>query len=376
MRWSFRIATVAGIGIFVHITFLILVAWIGAVFFQSGGTVHAVHGVGLMLAVFTCVVLHELGHALTARRFGIKTKDIILLPIGGVARLERIPREPGKEFLIAIAGPLVNVVIAGVLCGVILLTLPVPSIEEIDEDLLRTPGVGTFLIQLLGINIGMVVFNMIPAFPMDGGRILRSALASVMEYTRATRIAAVIGQGVAVAMGITAMFLLKQPQPLLLLVAVFVFLGAAGEAAAVQLRAAFQGLTTASGMMRTFRSLERGDTLGRAIQLLLEGNQADFPIIEDGKVTGVLTRRQLVASLREKGVDTPVGEVPLAKVEPVEAAAPLYRTHEEMARQGVSSLPVYENGILVGWITSENIAEVAMVREALAHRGREVGTRE
>ena len=367
MRWSLRILTVSGIGIYVHITFLILVAWIGAIFFQSGGTVHAIHGVGLILAVFTCVILHELGHALTAKRFGIRTKDIILLPIGGVARLERIPREPGKEFLIAIAGPLVNVVIAALLYGVFRLALPPISMEEIDEELIRRPGLRTFLIQLLTINVFMVVFNMIPAFPMDGGRILRSALAAVMDYTRATRIAAAMGQGVAVIMGIVA--IVYAHQPFLLLVAVFVFLGAAGEAAAVQLRAAFQGLTTATGMMRSFRSLEKGDTLGRAVQLLLEGNQADFPIIEDGKVTGVLTRRQLVASLKEKGVETPVADVPLAKVEPVEAAAPLYKTHEEMARQGVSSLPVLENGSLVGWITSENIAEVAMVREALAHRG-------
>jgi Zn-dependent protease/CBS domain-containing protein len=366
MRWSLRILTVSGIGIYVHITFLILVAWIGAIFFQSGGAVHAVHGILLILAVFACVVLHELGHALTAKRFGIKTKDITLLPIGGVARLERIPREPGKEFLIAIAGPLVNVVIAGLLYSVIRVALPSVSLEEVDENLLQTPGLDTFLIQLLAVNVVMVVFNMIPAFPMDGGRILRSALASVMDYATATRIAAFIGQSVAVVMGIFAIY---KPLPLLFIVAVFVFLGAAGEAAAVQLRATFQGLTTATGMMRSFRSLEKGDTLGRAVQLLLEGNQADFPIIEDGKVTGVLTRRQLVASLKEKGVETPVADVPLAKVEPVEAGAPLYRTHEEMARQGVSSLPVLENGSLVGWITSENIAEVAMVREALAHRG-------
>src|SRR5688572_5742734 len=165
MRWSLRILTVSGIGIYVHITFLILVAWIGAMFFQSGGAVHAFHGVGLILAVFACVILHELGHALTAQRFGIRTKDIILLPIGGVARLERIPREPGREFLIAIAGPLVNVVVAGLLYSVIRVALPSVSLEEVDENLLRTPGLDTFLIQLLAVNVVMVVFNMIPAFP-------------------------------------------------------------------------------------------------------------------------------------------------------------------------------------------------------------------
>src|SRR5688572_17016673 len=243
MRWSLRILTVSGIGIYVHITFLILVAWIGAMFFQSGGAVHAFHGVGLILAVFACVILHELGHALTAQRFGIRTKDIILLPIGGVARLERIPREPGREFLIAIAGPLVNVVIASLLYVTFRVTIPGFRTGEIDPELFRTPGLVTFLRQLFWINVGMVVFNMLPAFPMAGGRILGSALASVMDYTQAPRVAAFIGQGVAVIMGIYAMF---HPLPLLFIVAVFVFLGAAGEAAAVQLRAAFQGLTTAT----------------------------------------------------------------------------------------------------------------------------------
>jgi Zn-dependent protease/CBS domain-containing protein len=363
MRWSFRILTVAGIGVYLHITFLLLIAWIAALYFLQGGAASALQGTALVISVFGCVLLHELGHALTAKRFGIKTKDIILLPIGGVARLERIPREPARELLIAIAGPLVNVVIAGALYGV-LVALDPPRFtgEEMQEMIGRAVGLQAYLLQLFYVNVAMAVFNMIPAFPMDGGRILRALLGLAFDYTVATRIAATVGQGLAIFGGLVGIF---QNHPMLLLIAVFVFLGAAGEAAAAQLQAAFRGLPTATGMIIDFKSLRPDDTLGTAVGHLLSGSQVDFPVIEEGNVTGVLTRQQLVLSLKERGPDAPLREVPLKKVEPVDSGAPLFKTYEEMGRQAVGGLPVLEDGRLVGWITSENIAEVAMVREAL-----------
>jgi Zn-dependent protease/CBS domain-containing protein len=353
MRWSFRILTVAGIGIYVHITFLLFAGWIAASL--------ALPGIALILSVFACVLLHELGHALTAKRFGVKTKDIILLPIGGVARLERIPREPGQEFLIAIAGPLVNVVIAGAITACLHL-LGQPISIDFEEVMRPQTGWQPYLQRLLFFNVSMVLFNMIPAFPMDGGRILRSLLAFVLDYSKATRIAAGIGQFIAVLGGLAGILL---QNPFLVLIAVFVFLGASGEAAVAQLQATFRGLPTSTGMITEFKSLRLDDTLGTAVGYLLSGSQVDFPVIEDGSVAGVLTRHQLVLSLKEGGPDRPLRDVALKTVEPVDSSAPLFKTYEEMGRQEVRGLPVLEDGRLVGWITSENIAEVAMVREAL-----------
>jgi Zn-dependent protease/CBS domain-containing protein len=360
MRWSFRILTIAGIGIYLHITFLLLIAWIATGYFLQRGAAFAIQGTALVLSIFGCVLLHELGHALTAKRFGIKTKDIILLPIGGVARLERIPREPGQEFVIAVAGPLVNVAIAGALYGVLLAFTPPRFTQE--EMLAPAAGWHAYLLKLFYFNVAMAVFNMIPAFPMDGGRILRSLLGFAFDYGLATRIAATVGQSLAVFGGLVGVV---TGNPFLLLIAVFVFLGAAGEAAVVQLQAAFRGLPTATGMITDFKSLRLDDTLGTAVGSLLSGSQIDFPVIEDGGVAGVLTRQQLVLSLKERGPDTPLREVPLKKVEPVVSSAPLFKTYEEMGKQAVGGLPVLEDGRLVGWITSENIAEVAMVRQAL-----------
>jgi Zn-dependent protease/CBS domain-containing protein len=364
MRWSLRIATVAGIGIYVHITFLLIFILVVPEFFR-GGPVVALSWTAFLLSCFTCVVFHELGHALTAKRFGVRTKDIVLLPIGGVARLERIPREPRQEFVIAIAGPLVNVAIALVLAALLFAGGFFSSASG--DDLARQVSAPTrieleiFGARLLLWNVTMFLFNLIPAFPMDGGRILRSLLAMRLDYTRATRVAAAIGQLFAVVFAVIGVFY----SPFLVLIAVFVFLGAAGEAAAAQVYTSFQGLPTSTGMMTEFKRLGNEDTLGTAVAYLLAGNQIDFPVIADEKVAGVLTRQQLVAALREHGPDRRVADLDLKAIAPVQAGDPLYRTYEEMARQGVNSLPVLDGEALAGWITRDNMAEVAMVREAL-----------
>jgi Zn-dependent protease/CBS domain-containing protein len=361
MRWSFKIFTVAGIGIYVHITFLLLIGFVFSVYFRQGGGALALQGTALILSVFLCVLLHELGHALTAKRFGVKAKDIVLLPIGGVARLERMPREPLHELLITVAGPLVNVAIAAVLY-VVLLVLEHSVWPEAQDLLAPRAGMDVFLRQLLEINVLLVIFNMIPAFPMDGGRILRSLLAMRLDYAKATQVAASIGQGLAVLIGL---FALMNGQFILLLIAVFVFLGAAGEAAAAQMQSVFRGLPVSTGMIRDFRTLAPSDTLGTAVEKLLGGSQMDFPVLEGEEILGVLTRQHLVTTLREKGAEAVVRDVPLLKVQAVSASDPIVQAWEEMSRQGIGCLPVQVEGRLAGWITSENIAEVAMVREAL-----------
>jgi Zn-dependent protease len=229
MSWSFKFARVAGIDLKIHLTFVLFLVWIGFTYFSYGGAAAARQGILFILLLFACVLLHELGHALTARAFGIHTEDIILLPIGGVARLQRIPTDPKQELLIAVAGPLVNVVIAALL---IYYLGHRAAMSDFDD--LNTPRVA-MLSKLASVNIGLVLFNLIPAFPMDGGRILRSILAMRMNYLRATQIAALIGQGFAILLGIWGFF----GNTFLLFIAFFVFMGAQQEAAMARARAGF-----------------------------------------------------------------------------------------------------------------------------------------
>ena len=219
MRWSLKVASISGIEVRIHLTFLLFLAWIGFSYYRVAGLPGAVQGVLFILALFACVLLHEFGHAFAARAFGIATPDITLLPIGGVARLNRIPDKPWQEFVVAIAGPLVNVVIALALIFVVHGSAEVRQLEYLENPRVE------LLTRLASINVMLVLFNLIPAFPMDGGRILRALLAMAMPYARATQIAAWIGQVLAVCFGIFGLF----GNPLLILIAFFIFAGAQQE---------------------------------------------------------------------------------------------------------------------------------------------------
>lgn len=219
MKGSFRVARVAGIDLRIHVTFFLILVFYGAIYYQAGGLTGAIAGIGFVCLLFLCVVLHEFGHAFAARAFGIRTPDITLLPIGGVARLERLPRSPVQELAIAVAGPAVNIAIA--LC-----LLPFVIGRFTSEDVLAFDDArGGLVGKLLALNLMLVAFNMIPAFPMDGGRVLRALLATVLPHARATLIAARIGQVIAVIFGGLGLF----GNPFLLFIAVFVFMGAQQE---------------------------------------------------------------------------------------------------------------------------------------------------
>ena len=221
MKSSIRVATVKGIGIFTHWTFLVMLAGLFAFYIYQGlSVVAALTGVALITTVFGCVVLHELGHAFMARHYGIPTLDITMYPIGGVARLTRMPSKPKEEFMIAIAGPAVNVAIAGVLFVVNEIIGTNVSLFEAMNTQANVLGL------LMWINLGLVVFNMMPAFPMDGGRVFRAALATQMEYRVATHIAALAGQAVAV---VFAIYGIMNGMWTLPFVAVFVFIAARQE---------------------------------------------------------------------------------------------------------------------------------------------------
>ncbi|MBI4552419.1 MAG: site-2 protease family protein [Candidatus Latescibacteria bacterium] len=368
MKWAFRLGTVAGIGLYLHGTFLILLAWVGISHIVQGHSIaDAFEGMVFIIALFGCVVLHELGHALSARRYGISTRDITLLPIGGLARLERMPREPKQELVVALAGPAVNVVLAVVLFGVIV------GLSGFDAFMPSAPLTlvgGDFLNKLLWVNVSLLVFNLLPAFPMDGGRVLRALLAQRMDYVRATKAAARIGQGMALLFGLVGLF----SNPFLLFIALFVYIGATEEAAAVQMQSAFRGIPVMAAMVTNFRTLTPDDSLARAVEHLLGGCQQDFPVMEGNQVVGVLTRNDLLMALGQQGPEARVGDVMRRGVEPVDAFEMLETTVQRMRAGGHPVLPIVHGGALVGLLTQENIGEFTMIQAALQQAGRSART--
>ncbi len=356
MKWSFKIGRWFGIDVFLHFTFLLLLVFLGFVYWRSTDNAGAaVRGVAFMVALFACVLLHEFGHALTARRYGIKTRDITLLPIGGVARLERMPDDPWQELLVAIAGPAVNVAIAGGLYVGLLLSGAAPEPGNLGL------GGGALVQRLLAVNLFLVLFNLLPAFPMDGGRVLRALLATRLGRRRATAIAATVGQGMAILFGLWGFM---NGNPFLVFIAIFVYLGAQGEAGAVEVQSALEGLTVQDAMMTRFRTLASTDPLERAVQELLAGSQQDFPVVEDGRPIGVLRRNDLVKALADNRRDATVADVMCRECGSVDAWQSLRPVVETMQGQQCSSLPVLRQGEIVGLLTLENISEMIMIRSA------------
>ena len=358
MKWSWRVGQIAGIDLRVHVTLVMLLAWLLTVFVLRGNNLStALVGMAFISSLFGIVVLHELGHALAARRFGIRTLDITLLPIGGVARLERMPEDPWQELVVALAGPAVNVVLAAMLFFLVEFT---DGLEAPDVVLKVGGGV---LSQLLWVNVMLAVFNLLPAFPMDGGRVLRAILAMRMDYARATQIAASIGQSMAILFGVIGLF----TNPMLLLIAFFVWFGAAQEAGAVQTRVALDGVPVHQAMITELRTLAPQDKLDRAVRHILEGFQIDFPVLDEDRIVGVLTRTDLLKALAEQGPGVPVSSVMQSEFL---TAVPSELLPTMLARlkdcDACHSVPVVEHGRLVGLITMDNITEFLMVRQALS----------
>jgi Zn-dependent protease/predicted transcriptional regulator len=358
MKWSWKLGRFAGIDVRVHATFLILLAWVAFASYQLRGSASdAVNGGVFILAVFASVILHEYGHALMARHYGIPTKEITLLPIGGVAQLERIPKEPQRELAVAVAGPAVTIAIVLVLFVILIATgLPTAPGVLLRED-------APFLSRLMWVNVWLVVFNAIPAFPMDGGRVLRALLATRMPHLRATRIAAEVGKGFALVFGIIGLFF--QGGPFLVLIALFVWLGAAGEAAMAQQNTAFDGIRVERVMIRDVRTLAPDDPLSRAVDEVLSGFQQDFPVVENGDVVGVLTRNNLMKALAAHGSESRVADA-------MDRAFAVTDPHEELEDAFARlrscrcrTLPVVRGHELVGVLTTENVGEFMMVQSAM-----------
>ncbi len=356
MKWSFKLGRYLGIDVYMHFTFVLLVSWVAyANWRQEQSLAAAAAGVAFILAIFLCVVLHEYGHALSARRYGIKTRDIILLPIGGLARLERIPTNPLHELKVALAGPAVNVVIA---MGLFLWLKLTATLEPISSLTLST---GPFLERLMAVNLFLVVFNLIPAFPMDGGRILRALLATRLEYGRATQTAAAIGQGIAVLFG----FLGLLYNPFLLFIAFFVWIGATQEASMAQLKSAIGGIPVQQAMIDDFRTLRIDDSLKRAVDLTLSGSQKDFPVVDNGRLKGILTQKNLLKALAENDRHATVASAIQTDFSLVDYHDMLASAFSKLKDCNCHTLPVMDQDRIVGLVTMDNLGEYMRIQAAL-----------
>ncbi len=357
MKWSWRIGRVAGIDLYVHVTFLVLLGYVAYQAYRTRGLwVDAYGAVLFVLAFFGVVLLHELGHCLTARAYGIGTHDITLLPIGGLARLERMPEKPAQELWIALAGPAVNVLLGAGLY----LILRAPATGELLRGV-RLVG-GELLVNLFYANALMAIFNLLPAFPMDGGRVLRALLAMRRDYARATRTAATVGQALAWALGAIALF---THHWLLLVIAVFVVLGAEAEADFVRTKSTLAAGRVADVMVREFRVLTPEAPLSQAVQHALAGFQQDFPVVEGDRVVGVLTRRRLLAGLNSAGPEGRVRDFMLRDFRTAFAWESTAEAFQRLQDCDCRALPVLQHGRLVGLLSADTLGEYVLMRAAL-----------
>lgn len=356
MKWSWKLARIAGIDIYIHATFLLLLAWVGFGYWQMAGTVDAVvNGITFVLAIFTCVILHELGHALTARHFGIATQHITLLPIGGIAALEKMPDDPREEMLVALAGPAVNVVIAVLLWIVVGNNLSEPLAQT--QDWIDVP----FLERLLIVNIMLATFNMLPALPMDGGRVFRAALAMRMDHDAATETAAKVGRGIALVLGFVGLLY----SPILAFIALFVWIGAAAELHSSRMKSALTGVKIGDAMLTDYLVLKSNDKLSNAIEFTLASSQRDFPVIDQTGMVGVLTQTDLLRGLQAEGDTARVGDWMQKEVPSIDVDHPLEEALERL-QGGVHPLvSVTRAGGIAGIINLENFLEYISIHAAL-----------
>ncbi len=356
MHYSLYLGKISGIKIFVHWTFTILIAWIVFSNQRAGlGLEQSMWSVLFILAIFACVTLHELGHAISAKWFNIKTKDITLLPIGGLARLESIPEKPKEELIVALAGPAVNI-------GIVLLLYPIVHFAFGGFDLAQLSAINAdnFLVNLMVINLWLAVFNMIPAFPMDGGRVLRALLAFRMERQKATRIAAGIGQVLAIGFVFLGLFY----NPFLVFIGVFIYLGAGAEAEYTQVKSMLAGYKVEDVLMRQYATIASTESIKTAVQQLLDGQCKNFLVMDDHKAIGTLSRDEIIKALSAQGESTIVHNVMNKELLFLTAEMPLEQAWQLAQQQQNSMMPVMQRGSMIGVLDTENIMEFIMVKEA------------
>ncbi len=359
MKQAPHLLKISGIDFRIHWTFILIIIYIIYTNMQAGlDTTQIVWSVLFVLSLFLCVTLHELGHALAAKRYGIKTKDITLYPIGGVARLEKMPEKPQQELVVALAGPLVNVIIAALLIP-FLLDSNIFSGEQGDENVLII-GPGNFLPMLATMNLWLALFNLIPAFPMDGGRVFRALLSMKTGRLKATKAAANLGKILAVGFIIAGFYL----NPFLIFIGLFIILGAQAETEMVKTQYWISDLTARDALMTNYSKLDKEQLLSAAVKLLIDGTAKNFLITDNGLPYGILSRDHIIKGLSEKGEKTPVHECTETELIYCNVTTPLNDVYELIQKSRASLILVRDGEQLAGIIDVENIAELIMIRSA------------
>ena len=357
MGSSLKLFTVRGIDIRLHITFPLILLWAAFQFgIASGaGLTGAIFGVTAVSLLFVLITLHELGHSFAAQYYGVPVKQIILSPIGGVAQLTRMPEKPVQEFVVAIAGPAVNFVIAG-LMWLAALALGI-SLSNPLNVLVGMGGVSltSLFTYIFVYNIFLAVFNLLPAFPMDGGRVFRSLLAMKLDYVKATRIAASVGRGLAVLMGIYGLF---NGGIFLTLIAIFIYSGATQEEQMVRLRGSLRGYRVQQAYTPSAYQLSPYHNLQHVVDFMLASGQSSFPVSQGELYVGFLTRSRLEKALQTRAPHTWIGDVMRRDVLPVSLSTDIFEVRKRLDGEQLDALPVVENGRCVGLITRGNIQEL------------------
>lgn len=359
--FSISLGRFFGIKTTIHWTFWILIVWIVVTNLREGqGSAAIIWYILFVFSIFACVVLHELGHALAARRYGIQTRSITILPIGGVASLEKIPEDPAQELVVAIAGPMVNVVIALIL----FFFLSVTDGFAISTEEMVNIGPENFLVALFSVNILLVLFNLIPAFPMDGGRVFRALLAMRMDRVQATQWAVNVGNFFAIIF----VFYGFSNNPFLIFIALFIFLSARSELEHVRSTQLLSGHTVRDILMKDFTILDGEEVLETAVQALLNGQEKRFLVSVDQQIIGCLEKNALIQGLVVHGDAIPIQDIVQPGITWLPLDLSLEDARDQMAKSGCAIMPVGEPGQLEGVLDLDNLNEFLAVQAALHQR--------
>jgi Zn-dependent protease/predicted transcriptional regulator len=360
MKGLFKLGTIAGISIFIHWSFVLLIAFIVFINYRNGqNSIQIAWSVLFILCIFITVLLHELGHALTAKGYNIKTKDITLLPIGGIARLERIPEDPSEELVVAIAGPIVNFVLAFITHFFI--TIPQNS-EELLAQLSGGINAQNFFLNFYIVNLTLAVFNLIPAFPMDGGRVLRALLAFRLDRNTATKIAARIGQSIAVGFIFIGFF----SNPFLILIGLIVIFSAQVETESVGFKNLLKGYTVRDVVMKEYQTIEADEKIKKAIAFILESEHRKFLVTQNERLVGTLNKNQIIKALSEKGEEEYIYNVMDKNLDYIDINTQLEKVIERVYEKKASVLIVTENEQLAGILDADNLSEFILINSIKA----------
>ncbi len=355
MRWSINIGKIFGIKFKIHITFFLLLFFIFISVLNQRDFRSAILATLFICAVFVCVLIHEIGHSLIARRFGNEAKSITLLPIGGVATMEEMPEKPSQEIAMSIVGPLINLAIAAILF------LFVGHWTGVGAPNLYPDSARSFFAGLIGVNIMLAIFNLIPAFPMDGGRVLRGILATRMDYVQATSVAVTIGQGLAMLFILFGIFF----NWWLAIIGLFLHIGAGSEKQQVILKSLLHDVPASEVMMREYRALRPEQMLSEALEQFYHGCQEDFPVIGEKGLEGILTRDRILSSVHEKGLDIPVSEVMDGDFAFVNPQTPLEDIYRSLLSKQKTAVAVVDKGSVKGMVCLDGISRYFMIKAAM-----------